>query len=69
MDEGITQTTLKSSDSNQEHVFNFPIDITWKSSNPFGWPQLIIHAYGLDIFGKDVIRGYGAVHVPVQPGK
>ena len=27
--------------------------------------QLVVAIYGLDTFGNDVIRGYGAVHVPV----
>ncbi|KAF5402598.1 B9 protein domain 1 [Latimeria chalumnae] [Paragonimus heterotremus] len=67
--EGMTQTSLRGQDVNQDHVFNFPIDISWKSSNPFGWPQIIVHAYGVDVFGKDVIRGYGAVHIPMESGK
>ena len=27
--------------------------------------KLVVAIYGLDTFGNDVIRGYGAVHVPV----
>ena len=27
--------------------------------------QLVVAIYGLDTFGNDVIRGYGAIHVPV----
>lgn len=45
-------------------VLNFPIDIAFKSTNPFGWPRLVISIYGLDAFGRDVVRGYGAVHLP-----
>ncbi|CAL8070685.1 unnamed protein product [Calicophoron daubneyi] len=67
--EGMTQTCVKGDNEIHDHVFNFPIDISWKSSNPSGWPQIVLHAYGLDIFGKDVVRGYGATHVPLQPGK
>ena len=26
---------------------------------------MVVAIYGLDTFGNDVIRGYGAVHVPV----
>ncbi|TPP57380.1 B9 domain-containing protein 1 [Fasciola gigantica] len=68
MEEGMTQTSVKGSDPSQGHIFNFPLDVSWKSSNPSGWPQLVVHAYGLDFFGKDVIRGYGAVHVPMESG-
>ncbi|CAH8435846.1 unnamed protein product [Dicrocoelium dendriticum] len=67
--EGMTQTSLKGPSEGHGHVFNFPIDVSWKSTNPFGWPQIIVHAYGVDIFGKDVVRGYGAVHIPMEPGR
>lgn len=32
-------------------------------------PQLVLSCYGLDAFGHDVVRGYGAVHVPISPGR
>ena len=32
-------------------------------------PQLVVSCYGLDAFGHDVVRGYGAVHVPISPGR
>ena len=31
-------------------------------------PQLVMSVYGLDGVGRDVVRGYGAVNVPVSPG-
>ena len=61
--------TKKSRDDRQSFVFNFPIDVTFKSTNPYGWPQIVVHAYGLDSFGNDVVRGYGAMHIPVVPGR
>ena len=30
--------------------------------------QLVVSVYGMDSFGNDVVRGYGAVHVPIFPG-
>ncbi|XP_064635637.1 B9 domain-containing protein 1-like [Lineus longissimus] len=69
LEEGITQSTKKSRDDRQINVLNFPVDVSFKSTNPFGWPQLVIHAFGIDVFGNDVVRGYGAVHVPCVPGK
>lgn len=47
---------------------NFPIDITFKSTNPYGWPRLVLSVYGVDRFGRDVIRGYGSIHIPAFPG-
>ncbi|KAJ7305999.1 hypothetical protein JRQ81_010365 [Phrynocephalus forsythii] len=69
LEEGISQITSKNRDSQQELVWNFPIDITFKSTNPFGWPQIVISVYGPDLFGNDVVRGYGAVHIPFTPGR
>nr|XP_016853375.1 PREDICTED: B9 domain-containing protein 1 isoform X2 [Anolis carolinensis] len=68
LEEGISQITSKNRDGSQDLVWNFPIEITFKSTNPFGWPQIVISVYGPDIFGNDVVRGYGAVHVPFTPG-
>ncbi|TSK31315.1 B9 domain-containing protein 1 [Bagarius yarrelli] len=31
-------------------------------------PQVVVSVYGPDTFGNDVVRGYGAVHVPFTPG-
>lgn len=36
LEEGLTQTAKKSRDSRQIFVLNFPIDITYKSTNPSG---------------------------------
>ncbi|XP_039256641.1 B9 domain-containing protein 1-like [Styela clava] len=69
LEEGISQITRKSRDERQLFVWNFPLDITYKSTNPFGWPQLVVSCYGPDAFGQDVVRGYGATHVPIAPGK
>ena len=38
-------------------------------SSFFLGPQLVVSCYGLDAFGHDVVRGYGAVHVPISPGR
>ncbi|XP_008580374.1 PREDICTED: B9 domain-containing protein 1 isoform X1 [Galeopterus variegatus] len=69
LEEGISQITSKSQDVRQLLVWNFPIDVTFKSTNPYGWPQIVLSVYGLDMFGNDVVRGYGAVHVPFSPGR
>ncbi|XP_057673397.1 B9 domain-containing protein 1 isoform X2 [Corythoichthys intestinalis] len=68
LEEGITQITCKGRQS-QKLIWNFPLDITFKSTNPSGWPQLVLSVYGPDVFGNDVVRGYGAIHIPLTPGK
>ncbi|XP_032354851.1 B9 domain-containing protein 1 isoform X3 [Camelus ferus] len=69
LEEGISQITSKSLDARRALVWNFPIDVTFKSTNPYGWPQIVLSVYGPDVFGNDVVRGYGAVHVPFSPGR
>ncbi|XP_019615024.1 PREDICTED: B9 domain-containing protein 1-like [Branchiostoma belcheri] len=69
LEEGITQVTKKSHDDRKLFVWNFPLEVTFKSTNPHGWPQLVVSAYGQDAFGRDVVRGYSAVHIPVTPGQ
>ncbi|XP_029067095.1 B9 domain-containing protein 1 isoform X2 [Monodon monoceros] len=69
LEEGISQITSKSQDARRALVWNFPIDVTFKSTNPYGWPQIVLSVYGPDVFGNDVVRGYGAVHVPFSPGR
>lgn len=29
----------------------------------------MVSVYGPDVFGNDVVRGYGATHVPFAPGQ
>ena len=55
-------------DGKRRIVWNFPLDITFRSTSPFGWPQLVVSVYGMDSFGNDIVRGYGAVHVPIFAG-
>lgn len=67
-EEGISQIARPSQDSSRKIVWNFPLDITFRSTCPYGWPQVVVSTYELDSFGNDVVRGYGSVHVPLVPG-
>uniref|UniRef100_A0A3Q3X2W5 B9 domain-containing protein 1 n=1 Tax=Mola mola TaxID=94237 RepID=A0A3Q3X2W5_MOLML len=69
LEEGITQITCKGSQPSHRLIWNFPLEITFKSTNPSGWPQLVVSVYGSDVFGNDVVRGYGATHIPFTPGQ
>lgn len=68
IDTGLTQTAQKSNQSGNKVVWNFPIDIGFSSTNAYGWPRLLLCVYGVDAIGRDVIRGYGCVHVPTVGG-
>ncbi|XP_063790953.1 B9 domain-containing protein 1 isoform X1 [Pseudophryne corroboree] len=69
VEEGISQIASRNRSIKKSVVWNFPIEITFKSTNPFGWPQIVVSVYGPDVFGNDVVRGYGAVHLPFTPGR
>lgn len=32
-------------------------------------PQIVISVYGLNSFGRDEVRGNGAIHLPIAPGR
>lgn len=50
-------------------MWNFPFDITFKSTNVHGWPRIALSVYGIDYFGRDVVRGYGSVLIPLITGQ
>ncbi len=43
-----------STDGRPAVVWNFPLDITFRSTCPYGWPQIVISVYELDSFGNEV---------------
>lgn len=69
VEHGISQIARRGSgQDSQVFIWNYPVDITFRSSNVFGWPQIVISVYGINFMGKDVIKGYGCIHLPVVPG-
>lgn len=50
-------------------VWNFPIDLTYNSTNVFGWPQVILTVFSVSPGGREQIIGYGCQHLPTCPGR
>lgn len=69
LEEGITQAARVAEGRDGVLVWNFPLDVTYKTTNAFGWPQLVVSVYGLDGFGRDVVKGYGCIHLPTCAGR
>jgi B9 domain-containing protein 1 len=46
-----------------------PFECSFRSLNPFGWPQLVITCAYPDFLGREVVKGYGVVHIPTTPGR
>ena len=49
-------------------VWNLPFEITFRSMNPHGWPQIVIYCTAKDSDGDDFVRAYGCTHIPITPG-
>ncbi|PAA62175.1 hypothetical protein BOX15_Mlig020222g1 [Macrostomum lignano] len=69
LEEAVSQLSSKSDDVRGLHNFAMPVDVTWKATNPHGWPQLVITALGTDVWGTQVVRGYAVCHLPMQAGR
>jgi len=73
VEEGITQMSTaggSAHDASALAVWNFPIDVTFRATGVHGWPQIVVSVCGTDAFGRsDMIIGYGAAHLPMQPGR
>ncbi|CAJ0935401.1 unnamed protein product, partial [Mesorhabditis belari] len=50
-------------------VIDLSFSVTYRSTNPFRWPRLVITCYGKDFFGNDVVKGYGMFTLPTTPGR
>jgi B9 domain-containing protein 1 len=69
IDKGISQIASKAEGGDPTVVWNFPIDVVFKSTSAHGWPRLIVSVFGIDGLGRDVVRGYGSIHLPTHSGK
>jgi len=70
LDTGLSQIARRNPMASEDGiVWNFPIDVTFKSTNVYGWPRVAVSVYGLDFFGRDVVRGYGSALIPLIPGQ
>jgi hypothetical protein len=43
--------------------------VTFKSTNAFGWPQLVLSVFCVDSLGRDIVKGYGCTHLPISAGR
>lgn len=68
---GVTQTfqSLSRFSLTGNAVFNHPLSLQFRSSNISGWPRLVVTLYGMDLCRRRVVKGYGSIALPTQPGK
>lgn len=51
------------------YSYGHPFEISYRSINPFGWPQLVLNCCTIDSNGNEIVKGYGCVHVPASTGR
>ena len=71
--DGITSGVGQFSFKNQgrtmrKMIWNLPFELTYRTMTPFGWPQLVVYCTSKDSDGDDVVKAYGSIHVPIEPG-
>ena len=50
--------------SSDRVVWNFPFEMIYRMHDIAGWPRICITMTCRDFWGRDVIAGYGIIHVP-----
>ncbi|CAM9418867.1 unnamed protein product [Choristocarpus tenellus] len=69
LDTGLSQIARRRGGADTSVVWNFPIDVTFKATNAFGWPRVALSVFQVDNMGRDVVVGYGSLLVPTQSGR
>ena len=65
----VSQISRKGREQSTVVTWNFPLEVTFRSASAHGWPRLVLSVYSIDIFGRDVVRGYGSLAIPPFPGR
>lgn len=50
-------------------MWNLPFECSFRSLNPSGWPQIVLTCCSPDFLGREVVKGYGVINIPTQPGR
>ena len=69
--EGHGQFSFKASithGAGKKMVWNLPYEVSFRSMNPSGWPQIVLYCIGKDSDGFEYVQAYGSSHVPTTPG-
>lgn len=65
---GVSQHAYKSMQTNDRVVWNYPFEMTYRFNDVPGWPKVCLTLTCRDFWGRDVICGYGIMHVPTFSG-
>ena len=54
LEEGVTHLSKRAPGVDTSFVWNFPINVAYRSTNIFGWPQVVLSVYDVDNLGRCV---------------
>ena len=63
-----SQQACKTEGQEINFVWNMPFEVSLRSTNPSGWPQLVVSCYSPDFFGREVLKAYGVCYFPTTNG-
>ena len=66
---GNTQYSCKGEGLYNYYSYGQNFEISYRSINAFGWPQLVLNCFTIDSDGNEIVKGYGCVHVPTSTGR
>ena len=66
---GSTQYSCKGEGIHNYYSYGSNFEISYRSTDPFGWPQLVLNCFTIDSNGNEIVKGYGCVHVPTSTGR
>ena len=63
-----SQTACRTEGKENYFVWNMPFEVCMRSTNPSGWPQLVVSCYTPDFFGREILKAYGVCYFPTTKG-
>ena len=63
-----SQQACRTEGKENNFVWNMPFEVSLRSTNPSGWPQLVVSCYCPDFFGREVLKAYGVCYFPTTSG-
>ena len=63
-----SQTACRTQGQENYFVWNMPFEVCLRSTNPSGWPQLVVSCYSPDFFGRELLKAYGVCYFPTTKG-
>ena len=64
-----SQFSFKGDGTYNYYSFNNQFEISFRSINLYGWPQIVVTCSTINSSGTEVVLGYGCVHVPMSTGR